>query len=215
MVRDWPWTHTVFFVLHGIVMLMKQHSYAFYNGYLSSVYEKRNFILSKLHQLELLGPTNGTSSTYPAVSSLLTSHLGSVPSTKGRWHSMSQSHGTEQLDIDKITHAIVSRQPLDDEQIRVFKRILRWEVDALTDELKGTASELSKAYPANLGLIDHYKWIPLPTVVYELEYPRSDAISWSYVAEKLVAMIGVIFVMIQVSEYSICEEPPGNHYLVL
>jgi sterol O-acyltransferase len=31
--RDWPWTHTVFVVLHGLTFLMKQHSYAFYNGY--------------------------------------------------------------------------------------------------------------------------------------------------------------------------------------
>lgn len=31
--RDWPWTHTVFIVLHSLVFLMKQHSYAFYNGY--------------------------------------------------------------------------------------------------------------------------------------------------------------------------------------
>jgi len=31
--RDWPWTHTVFIVLHDFVLLMKQHSYAFYNGH--------------------------------------------------------------------------------------------------------------------------------------------------------------------------------------
>ena len=31
--RDWPWTHTVFIVLHCLVFVMKQHSYAFYNGY--------------------------------------------------------------------------------------------------------------------------------------------------------------------------------------
>ena len=31
--REWPWTHTIFFVLHGLIFLMKQHSYAFYNGY--------------------------------------------------------------------------------------------------------------------------------------------------------------------------------------
>jgi sterol O-acyltransferase len=39
--RDWPWTHTVFIVLHVFVLLMKQHAYSFYNGYrkLSSGYE--------------------------------------------------------------------------------------------------------------------------------------------------------------------------------
>lgn len=31
--RDWPWTHTVFIVMHDFVLLMKQHSYSFYNGY--------------------------------------------------------------------------------------------------------------------------------------------------------------------------------------
>lgn len=82
---------------------------------------------------------------------------------------------------------------------------MKWELVALADELRGTTLDPAKAYPANLGFIHHYKWIPLPTVVYELDYPRSDSISWSYVAEKLVAMVGVIFVMIQVSQYSICK----------
>lgn len=31
--REWPWTHTVFIVLHVFVLLMKQHAYSFYNGY--------------------------------------------------------------------------------------------------------------------------------------------------------------------------------------
>jgi sterol O-acyltransferase len=35
--RDWTWTHTVFLVMHDIVLLMKQHSYGFYNGYRKSL----------------------------------------------------------------------------------------------------------------------------------------------------------------------------------
>lgn len=35
--RDWPWTHTVFIVLHVFVLLMKQHAYSFYNGYCKSL----------------------------------------------------------------------------------------------------------------------------------------------------------------------------------
>jgi sterol O-acyltransferase len=34
--REWSWTHTVFIVLHNIVLLMKQHSYGFTNGYCAS-----------------------------------------------------------------------------------------------------------------------------------------------------------------------------------
>ncbi|KAG5948803.1 hypothetical protein E4U53_006136 [Claviceps sorghi] len=202
-VRDWPWTHTVFFVLHGLVMLMKQHSYAFYNGYLSTVYTKRLFLLSKLEQLEKVRPSNDASSSVPTVSSLSTSHLGVPPSATQRRHSLSQVPSSEEADVDKIVDAIASGEPLEAEQIRLFERIIKWEVDALADELRGTASDSEKAYPHNLTLVGHYQWNVLPTLVYELEYPRSDTISWRYVAEKLVAVVGVLFAMNSVAQYSI------------
>ena len=33
--RDWTWTAQVFLTLHTLVLLMKMHSYSFYNGHLS------------------------------------------------------------------------------------------------------------------------------------------------------------------------------------
>lgn len=44
-VLDWTWTSQVFLLLHTMVILMKMHSYAFYNGHLSET-EKR------LHELD-------------------------------------------------------------------------------------------------------------------------------------------------------------------
>ena len=35
-VRDWTWTAQVFFTLHLMVLFMKMHSYAFYNGHLAN-----------------------------------------------------------------------------------------------------------------------------------------------------------------------------------
>ena len=204
-VREWPWTHTVFIVLHAIAMIMKQHSYAFYNGYLSTVYKRRQFFLIKLKELELVDPSSSPSTTEPPVSTISTSHLDVPPSALERRHSLSQVPNTQESDIDRISSAIASGQPLDDEQIRVFERIIKWEIDALSDELKGTADDASKAYPNNLTFTEHYQWIPLPTVVYELSYPRNNSIDWWYVAEKLTAMIGILFVMVQISQYSICK----------
>ncbi len=103
-------------------------------------------------------------------------------------------------DLDKIAAAIDSGEPLDEEQVRVFERMIKWEVEALADELKGKATLSSRAYPSNLTLTNHYEWIVLPTLVYELEYPRSESINWYYAAEKLTACFGVIFVMIMVSQ---------------
>ncbi|KAJ0108062.1 hypothetical protein J7T55_007181 [Diaporthe amygdali] len=44
-VLEWPWTSQVFLILHTMVILMKMHSYGFYNGHLSET-EKR------LHDLD-------------------------------------------------------------------------------------------------------------------------------------------------------------------
>ncbi|KAK4087929.1 hypothetical protein Purlil1_7687 [Purpureocillium lilacinum] len=178
LIRDWPWTHTVFFVLHGLAMLMKQHSYAFYNGHLSTVYRQRLYLLAKLKQLERVHPSPDECSTAPAASTIDTTRLDAPPSAAERRHSLAQLPNTER-DIDRISSAIASRQPLDDEQIRLFERVVKWEVDALADELRGTARDASKAYPSNLTFLSHYKWIPLPTVVYEIEYPQTDSIDWA------------------------------------
>jgi sterol O-acyltransferase len=43
-------------------------------------------------------------------------------------------------------------------------------------------------------------FIPLPTLIYEMEYPRQESINWTYVAEKTAATFGVIFVMIAISQ---------------
>ncbi|KAM0343097.1 hypothetical protein ACHAPU_008845 [Fusarium lateritium] len=201
--RDWPWTHTVFFVLHGLVMLMKQHSYAFYNGHLSSVYKHRATLLRKLKQLDLVDPASTPSHTEPPAASISTQHLSVAPSAEERRKSISAQPDQEETDVDRISRAIASHMPLDNEQIAIFERIMNWEVDAMSDELKGTAATMDKAYPNNLSFLEHYKWIPLPTLVYEIEYPRSDTIHWPYVLEKFAAMFGVLFVMVQVSQYSI------------
>ncbi|KAJ0167953.1 Sterol O-acyltransferase 2, partial [Colletotrichum tanaceti] len=204
LIRDWPWTHTVFFVLHGIVMLMKQHSYAFYNGYLSSAYKKRNSLLLKLKKLEHIAPIEFPSATSPSASAISLSHLANPPSAtdmeERRQTVVTHVRGSEETDLDRISHAIESGDPLDADQIRVFERIIQWEIDGLTDELRGKATTVAQAYPHNLSLTNHYEYIALPTVVYELEYPRSESIDWYYVAEKTVAMFGIIFVMIMVSQ---------------
>ncbi|KAI2777974.1 MBOAT, membrane-bound O-acyltransferase family-domain-containing protein [Daldinia loculata] len=47
-ILNWTWTSQVFFLLHTMVLLMKMHSYAFYNGHLSET-EKRLRALDEPH----------------------------------------------------------------------------------------------------------------------------------------------------------------------
>lgn len=202
LLRDWPWTHTVFFVLHGFVMLMKQHSYAFYNGHLSTAYKRRLRLLEQLHRLDHISPVQSPSQTEPPPSALSTTHLSKVPSALGikerRLSVADLEKSTE--DMASIAAAIESNSPLDYEQVQIFERMIKWEIDALTDELKGTATSQDRVYPNNLTWQNHYEYIVLPTVVYELEYPRSDSINWYYAAEKIAACFGIIFVMIMISQ---------------
>ncbi|KAK8089940.1 MBOAT family protein [Apiospora hydei] len=201
LIRDWPWTHTVFFVLHGLVMLMKQHSYAFYNGHLSTLFEKREVLLQKLKQLDLINPVTSPSQTSPPMPELSIEHLANQPSAsvyKQRRQSIHQGSITD--GIEQISATIDSGEPLDTNQLQLFERMIKWEIDALTDELKGKATYPSRSYPNNITFANHYEWIVLPTLVYELEYPRSEGINWYYVAEKGIAMFGLIFVMIMVSQ---------------
>ena len=44
-VMEFPWIGSVFLLLHSLVLLMKQHSYGFYNGYLWGI--KRETVAAK------------------------------------------------------------------------------------------------------------------------------------------------------------------------
>ncbi|KAK3637063.1 Sterol O-acyltransferase 2 (Sterol-ester synthase 2) [Elasticomyces elasticus] len=210
--REWPWTHTIFAVLHGLVFLMKQHSYAFYNGYLSGVQRRRILLEDKLDQLQALDPVQSPP-TSPRASQQIDLASGidlaelsrrAADSTVKRRPSMgyrtSTNLATEKSDVASVAAAIQSGSAIDADQMQTFERIIRAEVDDLTKELQGKSPNGRNAYPKNLRLINFAEFICLPTLVYELEYPRQDRINWWYVAEKLAATFGVLCIMQVISQ---------------
>ncbi|KAI0884062.1 MBOAT-domain-containing protein [Annulohypoxylon maeteangense] len=60
-VLNWTWTSQVYLLLHTMVLLMKMHSYAFYNGHLSET-EKRLHALDEPH-----GASKAPAYVYPSV----------------------------------------------------------------------------------------------------------------------------------------------------
>jgi sterol O-acyltransferase len=177
--RDWPWSHTVFFVLHGLVLLMKQHSYASYNGHLSSASGQRSRLLAYLRRLE-----ETTMACEP-----------------------DSPRFAQTLSLDQVLPVIDSGTPLDAHIAGVFWDFLEQEIAALTDELVRNTTKREMAYPNNLTIRNFAEYLALPTVVYELEYPRSDSINWAYVGEKVAAIVGILFVMNMLSQTFICTMP--------
>ena len=202
-IRQWPWTHSVFLTLHTITMLMKQHSYAFYNGWLSELYTKKKTLKIKLEQLddpEVLSPSSPTASAH-ATSYFDARDLSELKNRRKSIHASSADAKIKEMgkDVSAIASAIHSDLPLSYEQVRALRKLIDWELGSIDEELRGTCRETKNYYPSNLTVLDFYGYIPLPTVVYELEYPRQDKISWAYVAEKTTATFGVIGVMIVIS----------------
>ncbi|PSK56957.1 hypothetical protein B9Z65_6581 [Elsinoe australis] len=201
--REWPWTHTIFMVLHTLVYLMKQHSYAFYNGHLSGVHRRREKLRSRLRQLRKADDrsnghaSNNTTSTGNAISNNNAGTLRARPNLGDR-SSTNLNEGTS--DVARVAKAIETGQPLDAEHIDAFERVILAELEDLDTELKGKNASGDNAYPKNLNWRNFVDWTCLPTLVYELEYPRQDHINWWYVAEKTAATFGSIGVMMVISQ---------------
>jgi sterol O-acyltransferase len=107
---------------------------------------------------------------------------------------------SEVSDVASIGQAIEAGQSLDKEQVQTFREILNTEITILDEELRGKCTSTDNVYPNNLTLYNFVEWTCLPTLVYDLEYPRQERVNWWYVAEKSAATLGVIWVMIIISQ---------------
>ncbi|KGO65017.1 Sterol O-acyltransferase, ACAT/DAG/ARE types [Penicillium italicum] len=204
--RDWPWTHTVFIVLHCLAMLMKQHSYAAYNGYLSEIYRKRNMLKASLGQTKAKGRGHATSAKRGHSSAFDTEVNAKITDLKKNdsnrrssdLQNYTRSHETDQL--LSLIETIETGVPLEPNQVRSLRELLEQEIEVLSEGLKGRCSLTNNHYPQNLTIGNICDFMSLPTLVYELEYPRTKKIGRLYVAEKTLATFGIIVVMMAVSQ---------------
>ncbi|KAH3687991.1 hypothetical protein WICPIJ_001023 [Wickerhamomyces pijperi] len=141
--QDYPWIGKIFLFLHSLVLLMKMHSYGFYNGYLWSIHNELKFSRGFQKKIEL-----------------------------------SQTEQTSDL-AKTIEDSIAFCQ---------------FELDTQSTQTP---------FPSNISLANFFSYTMFPTLVYQIEYPRTDKIRWSYVAEKVMAIFGVIFLMFIVAQNSL------------
>ncbi|KAF0494959.1 MBOAT-domain-containing protein [Gigaspora margarita] len=141
-VRNWPWVQSGFFILHTIAMLMKLHSYSFYNGELSGW----SLCLSDLKK---------------EYSNL----AGELKKSDNDNDTEKQEHLNE----------------------------LKEKIGQVEGYLASPAKNIS--YPNNITFMNFVDFLLVPTLVYELEYPRTEKIRPSYVFEKIVATFGTFFLL--------------------
>ena len=177
--KDWRWIQSVFIGLHLMVVLMKQHSYAFYNGYLSEVYTRRRLLTRKLADLQ----DDGVESTPTQHGDTLRNRRRSPLGTSA--------------DIANIP----AEKDLSAPELSALAAVITEEIEACTAELTSCSPNSPEiSYPHNLTTRNFLLYLHFPTVVYELTYPRHPTINWSYVAEKTAATFGVLAIMVIVSQ---------------
>jgi sterol O-acyltransferase len=169
----------------------------------SDVYLQREALLIKSSQLREL-EDSGSSPIATSTGSLSVTDLTRTSSVTHRRLSTSYKTSTdvrqEKAELSKVASAIDSGIPLNSEQLSSFVKLVDWEIEALTTELNGKCSTSGNYYPKNLTFKNWAEYVVLPTLVYELEYPRQERTSWWYVAEKTLATFGIVGVMIVVSQ---------------
>lgn len=172
----------------------------------SELYHKREQLTIRLRRFEkqsenISAATSQTSARETETN--LTSEITHLKRRDPRKRStdLKDLHGTRDTDhLLSLAESIENGTPLECTQINTFKSLLEQEINLLTEGLSGPINS-NNHYPRNLSLSNFYDFITLPTLVYELEYPRTDRVDWTYVFEKTAATFGTIVVMIVVSQH--------------
>ncbi|KAM0259720.1 hypothetical protein ACHAQJ_003154 [Trichoderma viride] len=188
---DWAWTAQVCLLLHTMVLLMKMHSYAFYNGHLSET-EKR------LRSLDEPNPSRQDRSPvylYPSADHRKGSVSG-IPMPRPSepvGHQDEKKIKTKKHEKGQNGHQYhnADHEPTSADEIDMLREDLAREL---------TSPIGNVTYPRNLTWPNYMDYLCCPTLCYELEYPRTATINWTSLISKIVATFGCIFLLTITSE---------------
>ncbi|RGP60384.1 sterol o-acyltransferase [Fusarium longipes] len=197
---EWTWTSQVFFLLHTMVLLMKMHSYAFYNGHLSQT-EKRLHALDNPFSSHDRRPAYQYPSTdLPGVKSGESTSASAKKRRRQRQKKQEAKqngiNGKSNDEAEPINNDLLAPSPAASPSNSAD------EVDELREDL---ARELTSpignvTYPNNLTWSNYTDYIFCPTLCYEIEYPRTSHINWISLISKIIATFGCIFLLTIISE---------------
>ncbi|KAI0040748.1 MBOAT-domain-containing protein [Auriscalpium vulgare] len=230
--RHWPWVQSGFLTLHTLTLIMKMHSYNTVNGYLKWASEESGRLLTQLRtatervggwdaalaaakqNLEERDAAAGTTSSSPGVGTpdmpdgSQKSYVDApvAAALRNRLVRVSEDVAAEAQE-EKPKPVGPFPHPLVDHPDAEISALAADYTDAESD-LVGMGPEYVR-WPANLTYKNFAVYMLIPSLVYELEYPRTNKIRPLYVFEKTVATGGTFALLYTVTETFILPLTPG------
>ncbi|KAH9995541.1 MBOAT, membrane-bound O-acyltransferase family-domain-containing protein [Russula vinacea] len=224
--RQWPWVQSGFLTLHTLTMIMKMHSYMATNGYLRHVSQQSAEILTQLREATLrvggwekaISDAKIRQEDLERETDTNSISTGPSPSPSGMWQPPLSTSYVEvpsaavlRNRLIHVTETMTSETVLDDAKPKdITSHILvnhpDPQISALATEFSELESELISSgpervrWPENITFKNFAVYQLIPTLVYELEYPRTKRIRPLYVFEKTVATFGTFALLYTVTE---------------
>lgn len=241
--RQWPWVQSGFLTLHSLVMIMKMHSYMSVNGYLQYITEQSQVILDQLRQAtdrvggweKALADATArrteadisTSVTCSDSDTSISSTVGTPPVPIGMQGSYVDANAAavirrrlvavtaenvKQKTTAEVIPSAFDPHPLIDHPNEYISDLAK-EYSELQGELRSPGPEYL-VWPNNITFKNFAVYQLIPTLVYELEYPRTDKIRPLYIFEKTTATFGTFALLYSVTETFILPktETPGSFF---
>lgn len=212
-----------FLTLHSLTMLMKVHSYLAMNGAMS---EKRILLQKSKKQLDeavekqggwskvLYQASRETTNGASAAKVPANGHLG-VSSAIGK-DELSPTTGSFDSALSRRRRSSNRSNPLERTDLLTDpkdpRRLIDYSDEAiynlandcidLQEDLTSTGKS-AITWPANVTYANYIDYLLVPSLVYELEYPRTNSIRPLYVLEKTLATFGTFFVIYAITEHVI------------
>ncbi|KAI0305859.1 MBOAT, membrane-bound O-acyltransferase family-domain-containing protein [Multifurca ochricompacta] len=206
--RQWPWVQSGFLTLHTLTMIMKMHSYMATNGYLRYVSQKSAKLLTQLRDAtarvggwERPSPTPESAARTSDTRRILTAGLSTsyidtptAAALRNRLIHITEAEPVPNADKPK---ALEPNSLVDHPDPHIST--LAAEYLELESELVSSGPERVR-WPENITLKNFAVYQLIPTLVYELEFPRTKRIRPLYVFEKSVATFGTFALLYTVTE---------------
>ncbi|KAF8492490.1 MBOAT, membrane-bound O-acyltransferase family-domain-containing protein [Gautieria morchelliformis] len=236
--RQWPWVQSGFLTIHTLVMIMKVHSYISHNGHLSIISKEAVCVEHRLRESASLAggwdqalqdaekhrqshrsePTstentpNGTPLLIPEGASRSYYNGPTAAALRNRLLAATDSISNKMSDSGRTTTpppvvpSNLPAHPLVDHPDPKISELAN-HLTELESELTSTGIERVR-WPANVTWANYADYLLVPSLVYELEFPRTDRLRPFYLLEKTVATFGTFTLLYTVTAHAILPLTP-------